>query len=56
MKKLIIEIYNDNDIGYVDLKDFLYHYLRIFSLIITYLNKQIFHDFMEWLEFIIIDQ
>ena len=41
----------------VELKQYLYHYLRIFSMIITYLNtRQVFYDLIEWVKFIVIDQ
>ena len=60
LKDLLIEVYNNefrDDHSDIELKDFLYHYLRIFSMIITYLNKRhVFYDLMEWLKFIIIDQ
>ena len=55
LRKLLIKTYKtkykDNH-EEIELKYFLYHYLRIFSMIITYLNKrQVFHDLMEWLKF-----
>ena len=60
LKEILIDSYNDeysDDQNDIELKYFLYHYLRIFSMIITYLNKRrIFPDLMEWLKFIIIDQ
>ena len=41
----------------VELKNSLYNYLKIFSMIITYLNKRhVFYELIEWLEFIINDQ
>ena len=60
LRQLLIQYYNtrfhdERDI--IELHDFLYHYLRIFSIIITYLNKRhVFYDLIEWLKFIIIDQ
>ena len=60
LKELLITKYNNEYEYYnnrVELKQYLYHYLRIFSMIITYLNKrQVFYDLMEWLKFIIIDR
>ena len=60
LKQLLLDTYKkkfDYNYDYIDIKDFLYHYLRKFSMIITYLNKrQVFHDLIERLEFIIIDQ
>ena len=58
LRKLLIDTYKNkykDNYDVIKLKDFLYHYLRIFSIIITYLNKrQVFHDLMEWLKFNII--
>ena len=59
LKKLLIDVYNDkfrDDHSDIELKDFLYHYLKIFSMIITYLNLRVFYDLIKWLKFIIIDQ
>ena len=59
LKKLFIDVYNDkfrHNHGGIELKDVLYHYLKIFSMIITYLNTHVFYDLIEWLKFIIIDQ
>ena len=60
LRKLFIDTYNNKyryDHDDIELKDFLYHCLRIFSMIITHLNKRhVFYELMESLEFIIIDQ
>ena len=60
LKEILIDSHNgeySDDQNDIELKYFLYHYLRIFSMIITYLNKRhVFPDLMEWLKFIIIDQ
>ena len=58
LRKLLIDTYNnkynDNQDD-IELKDFLYHYIRIFSMIITCLNKrEVFNDLVEWLKFNII--
>ena len=59
LKELLVTKYNECEYysNIVDLKQYLYHYLRIFSMIITYLNKrQVFYDLIQWLKFIVIDQ
>ena len=57
LKEMLINTHNKEHKDEMKSRYFLYHYLRIFSMIITCLNKrEVFNDLMEWLKFITIDQ